>query len=269
MSKSSDSIDASDSSLSDTETGSRATEGTSEADRDQLAQKETRDVFLLRVLVVIVLLLAAVAVSIVVYYITRNAEVDEFETQYSALAATVLRAFEDIVTQKMGAISSVGVAAIAYGVDDKLSWPFLALSSFQERSATARSLSGAIFISINPVVSDPQRAEWEKFVVKEAGWISEGFEYQKDLEIDDFELQGIALADGDTGGTSWTDDTNRTDVRDEIFYVDEGETWIDPGPGPYLPSKFPFPVIQHSKSYRYNGTGTGSLQLLSPNNFCP
>ena len=246
MSKSSDASESnndSDSFFSETEAGSRATEVSTEAERDQLAQKETRDVFRLRVLVVIVLLLAAVAISIVIYIITRNAEVDEFETQYKGLADTVLRAFEDIITQKLGAISSVGVAAIAHGVDNNQSWPFLALSSFQERSATARSLSGAIFISLNPVVSDPQRADWEKFVVDRAEWIPAGHEYQKDLEVDTFEKSVERLGKGNTGATSWTDGSNSSaDVRDEIFYVDEGKTWIDPGPGPYLPSKLSFPA---------------------------
>jgi hypothetical protein len=251
----------SDSFLSETETGSKATE-VSEADKEQLAQKETRNVFLLRVLVVMVLLLAAVAVSIVVYFITRNAEIDEFETQYTALADTVLRAFEDIVTQKLGAISSVGVAAIAHGVDHKREWPFLTLSFFQERSATARSLSGALSVSINPVVSDAKRSEWEKFVVEEDGWIAAGHEYQKDLEIDGFEPVQ-ALVEGDT---SWTDDTNKTDDRDEIYYVDEGEYWIDPGPGPYLPGKFSFPAAsQHSKSFGNVSRLTASV----PNIFCP
>jgi hypothetical protein len=144
----------------------------------------------------------------------------------------------------------VGVAAIAHGVDNKQSWPFLSLSSFQERSATARSLSGAVFVSLNPVVSDPQRADWEKFVVEKAGWIPAGFQYQKDLEVDGFEKSVERLEAGNTGDTSWTHGTNSTnstnsaDVRNEIFYVDEGKTWIDPGPGPYLPSKFPSPAFQ-------------------------
>jgi hypothetical protein len=258
----------SDSYLSDTEVGSKTTQGSSDAEKDQLAQKETRDVFLLRVLVVVVLLNAAIAVSIVVFFITRNAEVDEFETQYTALADTVLRAFEDIVTQKMGAISSVGVAAIAHGVDSNLQWPFLTLSSFQERSATARSLSGAVFVSLNPVVSDPQRADWEKFVVENSGWIPEGFEYQEDLEVDGYEKQVERLGVGDTGATSLTDGSNTSDVRDEIFYVDQGKTWIDPGPGPYLPSKFAFPACQHSKPFRYGGPGTRLFgTLLSSHNF--
>jgi hypothetical protein len=253
----------SDSISSDTENGSRTTEETSDTEKDQLAQKETRDVFMLRVLVVLVLLLAAVAVSFVVYLITRNAEVDEFETQYTALADTVLRAFEDIVTQNLGAISSVGVAAIAHGIDHELEWPFLTLSSFQERSATARSLSGAIFISLNPLVSETHRTDWEKFVVKNSGWIEEGFEYQKDLEVDGFEAPMEMMMSGDKmlmpedemampamGGSNMTmGGSNMTEERNEIFYVEDGMTWIDPGPGLYLPSKFSFPASQQFKSY--------------------
>jgi hypothetical protein len=266
-----DSIAESGSLSESDETGSRATYASSEAEKDQLAQKESRNVLLLRVLVIIVLLFAAVAVSVVVYFITRFAEIDEYETQYKALADTVLRAFEDIVTQKMGAISSVGVAAIAHGVDLDREWPFVTLSFFQARAATARSLSGALFVSINPLVKETERAEWEKFVVEEAGWISAGYEYQEDLELDGFEKVQRALAeDGSfqpspirtddtnwaevtnrTDDTSWIDDTGKIDDRDEIFYFDEGETWIDPGPGPYLPGKFSYPSSQHSKSYRH------------------
>jgi hypothetical protein len=252
---------SSDSFFSETETaGSKATEMSAE-EKEELAQKETRHVFMLRVLVVMVLLLAAVAVSLVVYFITRNAEIDEFETQYTALAETVLRAFEDIVTEKLGAISSVGVAAIAHGVDHRRDWPFVTLSFFQERSATARSLSGALSISINPMVNDAQRSEWEKFVVEEEeehGWITDGQKYQKDLEIDGFEPVQ-ALVEGDT---SWTHDINKTRDRDEIYYIDEGEYRIDPGPGPYLPGKFSFPAAsQHSKWF-------GNVSRLTTY-FCP
>jgi hypothetical protein len=316
-----DSISSGD---SDSEIGSKATEG-SDADKDQLAQKETHDVFLLRVLVVIVLLLAAVAVSLVVFFITKKAEVDEFETQYTALADTILRAFEDIITQKLGAISSVGVAAIAHGIDHDKSWPLLTLSSFQERSATARSLSGALFISLNPVVSDTQRTDWEKFVVKKSGWIQEGFEYQEDLEVDGFEkpmtmmMGGVEMSmsgdemsmpgdnmpednmsmpgdnmsmPGDNmsmleDNTSMPGDnmsmpgdmvgSNSTEIRDEIFYIDEdeGKMWTDPGPGPYLPSKFSFPASQHFKSYRCGTTAITVLPacsefcLRTTSNLCP
>jgi hypothetical protein len=241
--------------------GSKATD-VSDAEKEELAQKETRNVLMLRVLVVIVLLLAAIAVSIVVYIITKNAETDEFETQYAALSESVLTTFESIVTDKMGAISSVGVAATAHGIDHHRAWPFVTLSYFQERAATARSLSGALSISINPLVTEVDRSEWEKHVVEEEkdhGWITDGQKYQKDLEIDGFEPDN-ALVEGDT---SWTHDIDQGRDRDEIFYIDEGEYRVDPGPGPYLPGKFSFPATsQHSKSF-------GNVMSRNTSSHCP
>jgi hypothetical protein len=116
-----------------------------------------------------------------------------------------------------------------------------------------------------------ERTEWEKFVVEEAGWISAGYEYHEDLELDGFEKVQAALGEDDRSlqtnhtydtkwaeitnrtddTTSWIEDTDKIDERGEIFYVDGGVTWIDPGPGPYLPGKFSFPSSQLFKSYRY------------------
>jgi hypothetical protein len=80
----------------------------------QLAHLETRAVFRLRFLVMLVLTIAGTAVSVVVYFIARNAELDEFLTQYEGTSQKVLEAFQGIVSQKIGAISSLSVAAIAH-----------------------------------------------------------------------------------------------------------------------------------------------------------
>jgi hypothetical protein len=116
-------------------TGSRATadtDGDNYSEKDQLSQKESRNVFLLRVIVILVMLLAATAVSVIVYFITRNSETTEFETQFGGAAEQVVDAFEAIVGEKMGAISALALAAIAHGVDHIREWPFVTLSSFQK-----------------------------------------------------------------------------------------------------------------------------------------
>jgi hypothetical protein len=53
-----------------------------ESGKLNLARKETTAVFRLRLLVFFVLLFAAVAVSVIVYYVTANAEQDEYFSQY-------------------------------------------------------------------------------------------------------------------------------------------------------------------------------------------
>lgn len=129
-------------------------------------------VFRLRVLVILVLLMAATAVSVVVYLITRNAQKDEFEIQYEGVAEKVVESFTDIV-KKMGAISGLGVAACAHAVDNaETDWPFITLSSFQQRAGNARTLSGTLYVSINPVVTQDQLPQWEQYVLGEnSNWM--------------------------------------------------------------------------------------------------
>jgi hypothetical protein len=133
------------------------------APRGFLPEQENKALFRLRLLVMIVLLLAAISVSVVVYYITQSAEEEEFESQYEGATEKIIHSFEGIVKQKVGAISSVAVAMIAHGVDHARPWPFVTLSSFQQRSKTARGLSGALHIITMPIVNDTTRDEWEDY----------------------------------------------------------------------------------------------------------
>jgi hypothetical protein len=132
--------------------------------KERLGQAETNAVFHLRLVVFLVMLLAAIAVSVTIYIITRGAEQDDFESQFDGAASKVLETFNNVVHQKVAAISSLAVAIIAHGIDHSRSWPFVTLSSFQQRSSTARKLADALFVTICPIVSDDDRKEWEDFV---------------------------------------------------------------------------------------------------------
>lgn len=203
---------------------------------EQLAQKESRHVFVLRVVVMMVLFFAACGVSAVVFFITKKGVEDEFETQYEGTAEKILEAFQGVVKQKLGAISSVGVAIIAHGVDHLRSWPFVTLSSFQQRSSTARSLSNALFISVSPSVNETNREPWEKYVVSnDSYWIDEGFYYQKKLGLDGFEpslersLSERTLQQGQQ-------QDGEVPTLPIFFLNSEDEIVRDPGPGPYMVS---------------------------------
>jgi len=130
----------------------------------ELAARETKAVFWLRVLALISLLIAALAVSIAVYFIAKDAEIEEFETHYEGSSAKILQAFQGIVKQKLVAVGSIEVAVIAEAIHHDGSWPFMTIPAFQERAATARSMSGSLFLSINPIVNETDRLEWEDYV---------------------------------------------------------------------------------------------------------
>lgn len=203
---------------------------------EQLAKRETEAVFKLRLLVILVLIAAASAVSVVVYMITGKAEQDEFNTQYEGVSEKVLEAFQGIVETRLAAISSLAVAAIAHGVDHSKPWPFVPLSSFQQRSTTVRKLSGAFFLSINPIVSNRNRQRWEEYIVGEGGeWIQEAAEYQQDL--------GIHVDCGKFAHGQFALEENRTSWP--IYSVDEqGNINTDEGYGPFLPYSQTSPLVE-------------------------
>ena len=146
--------------------GSRATEDSSEAIKEQISKKETQAVFRLRLLVILVLLGAAAAVSFVVYHITSDAQISEFRIQYDGVAEKILQSFGNIIVE-MGAISGLAVAASAHSVDHHSEWPFVTVSDFQQRASNARTLSQSLFVSLNPVVTNEQLPRWEEYVLSQ------------------------------------------------------------------------------------------------------
>jgi hypothetical protein len=93
-------------------TGSTA----SEKDTNQIAAKETRDVFKLRVSVVLVLLVCAISVSIAIYKLTQASEQEAFQIQYKASSDKIMKAFQDIFEVQAGALASLAVAMTTHGI---------------------------------------------------------------------------------------------------------------------------------------------------------
>jgi len=94
--------------------------------------------------------------------------------------------FLNVAREKMGAAGSLVVAMIAEGLAKEKNWPFVTLTSFQERAATIKRLSGALYIGMNPVVLQKDREQWEWYSTQspDAQWYQEAREYQKLLNFD-------------------------------------------------------------------------------------
>ena len=94
--------------------------------------------------------------------------------------------FVRIATERMQAAGNLVVAIIAFSVDSQSSWPFMTLTSFQERAATTKDLSGILYLGLNPVVSRANRLAWENYTNNhpDSYWYEEGREYQRIIGID-------------------------------------------------------------------------------------
>jgi hypothetical protein len=133
-----------------------------------IASKESKAVNQLRVIVFAVLLLAAMLVSVIVYLITSTSEEHAFKVQYEGMAGQLIDAFHGIVTQKLSVVGSLRVSLMAHALDIDPGWPFVTLSSFQQRAETIRRLSNSVSIGTYPVIEESKRSEWEKYVATEA-----------------------------------------------------------------------------------------------------
>ena len=153
-------------------TESRRT-GTSEEDaqhiKNALARQETKQVFRLRVLVILVLFAAAASISVTIYYIIQNANMEEYQLQYEGTANKLVDSLQQVLAE-MAAISGIAVAATADALqyNSNESWPFVTMTNFQERAGSAKRISGAIYVSINPIIQSNQLSDWESYVLSDA-----------------------------------------------------------------------------------------------------
>jgi len=145
--------------------------------KDALAKQETKQLFRLRIIVVMILVAAATGISLAVFFLTRKAQVNEFESQYYGMADNIIDHFQEIL-KEVSAVSGLAVSATAHAesihqlFDGKTqipaAWPFVTLPYFQERAGNVRYLSGAIYVSINPIVTTEQLPFWESYVQSDA-----------------------------------------------------------------------------------------------------
>jgi hypothetical protein len=138
------------------------------SDEDHLARNldgtKSAAVNRLRACVVVVLVCAAFGVSFTVFYLSRRADIDSFENQYEGNVNKIKASFQGIF-QQVGALSGLGADATAHSADHGTKWPYQTLSNFHGRAGNARMLSGALYISINHIVTKNQLAQWEAYTL--------------------------------------------------------------------------------------------------------
>ena len=120
-----------------------------------------------------------------------NLNLSDSEVTYIVLVSlpNLAEAFLDIVNKKMQAAGSFVVALVDAGLEDSSGWPFVSLTSFERRAATMKELSEALYVGINPIVTDEERERWEYYSTKsrDAEWYEESVKYQQELGIMDLD----------------------------------------------------------------------------------
>ena len=134
--------------------------------QNQISRKETKDVFRLRIITVMILIFVAAGVSAGVYQIMTRAEETEFENQFEGTAEKIIESFEEIMV-KISSVSALAIATSAHSIDLDSEWPFVQVSNFQQRAGNARESSGALYVSVNPIVEAGVLNNWETYILEE------------------------------------------------------------------------------------------------------
>lgn len=131
--------------------------------QDALTKRESQNVFKLRIIMVLVLLLTAASISTVVYLVSNGGESTEFESSFEGAAAKVLEQFETIV-HDLGSLGGLATSATTAGMRGDEAWPLVTMDNFHERAASVRFLSGALLLSIAPMVELDLVSVWDEYV---------------------------------------------------------------------------------------------------------
>lgn len=213
-----------DSSLGNDNSMTGAT-GVSEA--ESIANKASKQVLYLKLLVLFILLAATGIVGAAVYLTTDNGEQAAFEQAFDDSAVKVFDTFKFNVERKLGAMDKFGVEVTSLAVDSGASWPNFTLPDFEYRASILRSVADAGAVLYLPLVTASTRAGWEAYSVENALWIQDAQDFENSLS-----QRQLYPPNFDNG------------FSDQIYVLEDGKPHVDEHTGPYYPIWQHYPVVK-------------------------
>lgn len=197
----------------------------------EIANKETKQVFYTRLLVLCVLVCVAMAVSVLVFIASRNAEQEAFEDHFAEAASKVASEFSNGAGRRIAAIESLATQIMSHAISTNSTWPNVVLPHFERRGAYTRTLSDVPSVIFFPIVTNETLEAWESFSVAHQDWVAEGLATQG-IPPTEWDQDNIAIVES-TWGT-----TPGLSIPTEIFNIEGTSKSSEIGDGPYAPVSF-------------------------------
>lgn len=141
---------------------------------EAIANRETKVVFGMRVLVLLVLVACTVLLSYFVHDYLSTAEIDEFHEEFVSDATKVLQTFGLSLDQTLGALDAFAVATVSHARDTNQSWPFVTVPDFAIRATKTKRLAKAAYVALYTFVKGNQRSEWQNYTELEGiDWVNQ------------------------------------------------------------------------------------------------
>jgi hypothetical protein len=196
---------------------------------------------MLKIIVIFILIVAALLLSFLIYYFIVGDETEDFQTQFSDLAAKVTEEFLDLTQLKVWTCYSL---SLAYTTEFEGSgaWPDVTLNRFAVKTFGANAMARASSIAFSPLVTDENRNSWETYAAKSDPLL-------ESLELSDSLREIESRSNIPTVKTLSHGDYNKPDG---IFRIENGTVVLDKGPGPYFPLWQVAPVMEGAQFIMFN-----------------
>jgi hypothetical protein len=209
-------------------------EATSDDDGTMIAAKETRAVLIVRILFGCVLMLSTIIVAVVVHQYVSSTETTEFEIQYWSDAEKITQSIGGALRTTLAAADSLSSSIVAHKEATNSSFPFVALPKYALRAAKLKALHKSYIASVEFIVTDEQRKDWEAFAAANDQFVTEAWKLQRQDESFQGSLEIFP------------------EIQPQLFTNIPNFTVRPEGSGPYLVSWQRYPIIYEENSGPYN-----------------
>ncbi|CAB9525340.1 stable enterotoxin receptor [Seminavis robusta] len=144
----------------------------------KIAQKESDQVWYLRLVLLMVLVVAALTTSLLLYFLLRADEQEDFEKQYYSDVNKILEGIASSIDNSLGAIDAYVSKMVAQQSVTNSSFPFVTVPGFGVQAAKLMKLSGAYQFGTALFVTPEQRDPWQKYASENDQWVEETIQVQ-------------------------------------------------------------------------------------------
>ncbi|CAB9509224.1 Receptor-type guanylate cyclase gcy [Seminavis robusta] len=146
-----------------------------------VAKKEDKWVWRLRVLTALLLISVAISICLVIYFTGRQSETKAFEQDFESLGEKLVSSFQQKVIQSFQVLESFndGITAEANGT-----WPFVTPPHFSERMERVAKISQFMVIHLMIIVTREHLQEWNNYSVESRDWRLTGMARERGLPIE-------------------------------------------------------------------------------------
>ncbi|CAB9501958.1 Receptor-type guanylate cyclase gcy [Seminavis robusta] len=161
-------------------------------EKNKLLQRhEEKAVSYVRVAVYCVVVFTAIAVTLLVYFYTKNEQENDFRTVFEIYGNKLAESFIDSVDRKIVAVGGLSATITNYALSNGLTFPNVTIDNWIMLAGQTRVQADTINVEYAPLVTDENRLGWEDYAFNHKQWQQE--QWEEEIKFMDMQNQYYGL----------------------------------------------------------------------------